>query len=187
MIRTDKQHLDGLLRGALGSLAGLTAMALFFKVTQAVSGGGGNGADDGEGILERHDGLDDISVAGQQTREDEPATATVGRLAYDAAAGHEPNEETKQKLGQAVHWGYGVLVGGIYGALRPSAPMPDLAAGLGYGTALWLIGDEIMVPLLGLAEGPTAHSIPDHATALAAHLAFGAATASATQALRHVM
>lgn len=186
MIRT-KEHVDGMARGALGSLAGLAAMALFFRATQALSNGAGDGAGNGEDVLERRDELDDISVVEQQTRDDEPATATIGRLAYEQTMGHDPDDELKQKLGQGVHWGYGVLVGGIYGALRPSASVPDLAAGLGYGTALWLIGDELVVPLLGLAEGPTAHSISDHASALGAHLAYGAATASATQALKNVM
>lgn len=187
MIRTRNEHVDGMLRGALGSLAGLGAMALFFRAMQALSNGAGDGREEGEDFVERHDELDDVSMVGQQTRDDEPATATVGRIAYEQATGHEPDDEVKQKLGQGVHWGYGVLVGGIYGALRPSASAPDLAAGLGYGTALWLIGDEIMVPLLGLAEGPTGHSISEHASALGAHLAYGAATASATQALKHIM
>lgn len=186
----ENEHVDGMLRGALGSVAGLAAMGLFFKATQAFSNGSGGSSDTGEekeDILERQDALDDISVVGEQSREDEPATASVGRIGYSKVAGHEPDEETRHKLGQAVHWGYGVLVGGVYGALRSEAHTPDLAAGLGYGTALWVIGDEIMVPLLGLSEGPTAHSVPDHAKALGAHLAYGAATATATQALKRVM
>lgn len=186
----ETERVDGMVRGALGSLAGLAAMGLFFKAAQAFSNGSGDSPEAGEekeDIIERQDALDDISVVGDQSREGESATATVGRIGYTAVAGEEPDEETRQKLGQAVHWGYGVLVGGVYGALRPEADTPDLAAGLGYGTALWVIGDEIMVPLLGLSEGPTAHSVPDHAKALGAHLVYGAATATATQALKRVM
>lgn len=197
----DTEHVDGMLRGALGSLAGLAVMGLFFRAIGALasdSEAAGNDAENeagneaGNGAerqdpLREHDELDDISVAGQRTRDDEAATETIGRLAYEKATGHEPDEEAKHRLGQAVHWGYGVLVGGIYGAMRPEAHGPDLVAGLGYGTALWVLGDELVVPLLGLAEGPTAHSIPDHAKGLGAHLAYGAATATATQALRRVM
>ncbi len=186
MARIDSDHMNGMLRGALGSLAGLAVMGLFFRASQALSNGEGQGSDE-EDIVERQDALDDIAVSGRQAREDEAATAALGRIAYHTATGDEPDEKAKEKLGQAVHWGYGVLVGGLYGALRPAADVPDLVAGLGYGTALWVLGDEIMVPLLGLSAGPTAHSIPDHAKALGAHLAFGAATATATQALRRVM
>lgn len=190
MYTLDHDHIDGMLRGALGSLAGLAVMGLYFRAAQAVSSGedrAGSEPDDGEDPLEEIDALDDIAIAGQHSEEDEGATESVGRIAYEMATGHDPDHETRQKLGQAVHWGYGVLVGGMYGALRPEAEAPDLVAGLGYGTALWVLGDELTVPLLGLSEGPTAHSIPDHAKALGAHLAYGAATATATQALRRVM
>lgn len=183
----ENEHVEGMVRGALGSLAGLAAMGLFFKATQSLSNGSDGGGEEEEDIIEKQDALDDISVVGEQSREDEPATASVGRIGYEQVKGRDPDEETKQKLGQAVHWGYGVLMGGVYGALRSEAETPDLAAGLGYGTALWVLGDEIMVPLLGLAEGPTAHSVPDHAKALGAHLVYGAATAGATQALKRIM
>lgn len=189
-MRGDNEHIEGMVRGALGSLAGLAAMGLFFRAMKAFSGGDGDSgaARKGEGdFFEWQDGLDDVSLVGSRSEADEPATASVGRIGYRTVMGGEPDAETKKKLGQAVHWGYGVLMGSVYGALRPEARTPDLAAGLGYGTALWVLGDEIMVPLLGLAEGPTAHSMPEQAKALGAHLAYGAATATVTQALRRVM
>lgn len=183
------EHLEGMARGAVGSLAGLAVMGLFFRAAERLSNGSeeSGAASEEEDVLERQDALDDVSLVGRQSREDEPATATVGRIGYHAVTDDDPDRVMKQKLGQAVHWGYGILMGGVYGALRSEAETPDLAAGLGYGTALWVLGDELMVPLLGLAEGPTAHSIPDHAKGLGAHLAYGAATATATQALKHVM
>lgn len=188
---TFAQHrLDGLLRGALGSLAGLTAMGLFFRAAGAIDGrNGGKGAtgDHDADFIERHDELDDITLAGQQAQEDEGATEAVGRIGFHAVTGHDPDEEMKERLGQAVHWGYGILLGGLYGALRDDADAPDLLGGLGYGTAAWIVGDEIMVPMLGLAGGPTAHRWTVHAKALGAHLVYGAATAGATQALKRVM
>lgn len=191
MKSTHNERLDGLVRGAVGSMAGLTAMGLYLKAMEALAdrsnGSAAVGGENESGPLEVRDELDDISVVGRQSREDESAPDTVGRIGYEKAIGHEPDEETRKKLGRAVHWGYGVLMGGLYGALRQEADGPDLKAGLGYGTALWMVGDEIMVPLLGLAEGPSGHSIPDHAKGLGAHLAYGAATAGATQALKRVM
>lgn len=191
-MRNGHDVVEGGLRGALGSLAGLAAMGLFFRAVKALDGPGEDAAtrDGGEGDdgpIERHGQLDDISIVGHKSRSDEPATATLGRLGYEAAKGEEPDEELKAKLGQAVHWSYGVMVGSMYGALRADAEEPDLLGGLGYGTALWVLGDEIAVPMLGLSEGPTAHSWKDHAKGLGAHLVYGAATSAATQALRRVM
>jgi uncharacterized membrane protein YagU involved in acid resistance len=187
-MRIEERRLDGLVRGAVGSLAGLLAMALFFRGARAWAERWQGSAAEEERADDGDEGaLDDISVAGQKTREDEPATEMVARLGYETVAGDEPDEETRRRLGQAVHWGYGILLGGLYGALRSRAEGPDLLGGLGYGTAAWLLGDEIMVPMLGLARGPTAHPWSDHAMALGAHLAYGAATSTATQALKRLM
>jgi hypothetical protein len=183
---TERERLLGLARGAVGSLAGLLAMRLVFEAARALRPDNGSGGGS-EGPIERRDELDDMAIGDIESREGEPATATVGRLAHQAALGKEPDDARKAKLGQVVHWSYGVVMGSVYGATRPHADLPDLAAGLGYGTALWALGDELMVPILGLSEGPTAHDWVTHATGLGAHLAYGAATATATQALRRVM
>lgn len=182
------ERFDGLLRGAVGSVAGLAAMALFFRAAEKLNGSNGAAGGTGEeGFMERQDALHEVSVVGEQAEEDEAATEAVARIGYQAAAGHDPDERLKQRLGHAVHYGYGVLLGGVYGAMREDAEAPDLLGGLGYGTAAWVLGDEITVPLLGLAEGPTSHGWKTHATALGAHLAYGAATAGATHALRRMI
>lgn len=192
MAGLEQQHWDGMVRGALGGVAGLLAMGLFFRFAGALADGNGEAGDEEAGAeetgpLERSDALDDISLAGQQSKEGEPATAALGRIAYQTVLGGRPDDETRGRLGQAVHWSYGVLAGGVYGALRTELDASDVAAGLGYGAALWVLGDEVMIPLLGLSAGPTAHSISDHALALGAHLVYGATTAGATRALTELI
>jgi len=174
------------LRGSLASVAGILAMDRFFKSIRRV---GAQPADDDDRRSNRGERrLDDISLVGRSAKEGEPSTQAVGRLAYRALKGEDPPESTHRRLGTAVHWGYGMAVGALFGLLRPE-PEDDgvLGDGLGYGTALWLFGDELAVPLLGLAKGPTAVPARTHAEALGAHLAYGLATASATKALRRVL
>ena len=47
--------------------------------------------------------------------------------------------------------------------------MPGLGAGVGlpYGFALWVLGDEIAVPAMGLSKGPQEYPVDIHADALA--------------------
>lgn len=177
----------GLLRGTLASLAGLAAMSLYFRVLSSLSGnGGGDGEADESGNHKR--ALDDISLLEQRSRDGEPATETVARLAHEAVTGDEPEDDRRATLGQVVHWGYGMLVGALYGALRDDdADGLDVGGGLGYGAALWLLGDEIAVPVLGLARGPTAHPASMHASMFGAHLVYGATTAAANRALSRVL
>jgi len=72
-----------------------------------------------------------------------------------------------------IHWGYGVLWGGLFGALRNRVPVIGSAAGLTYGTGLWLIGDELMMPILKLSPPSTDFPWQNHARAFTNHAAYG--------------
>jgi hypothetical protein len=135
--------------------------------------------------------LDDISLIGQQHREEESSTAALGRMIYQAITGKEPqSEETKEALSYLVHWGYGLLQGGLYGAARAGNGHSrglDLLGGAVHATGLWLLGDEAAVPLLGLQEGPTAVRPVGHLNRYGAHLAYGLTTAATTQLLEKMV
>jgi uncharacterized membrane protein YagU involved in acid resistance len=103
----------------------------------------------------------------------ENAPTKVGRVAAETV-GVEVPEEQRPKLGQVVHFAYGTAWGAAYGLLRHRFPRLPRASGLLFGAALWLLGDELMLPALELA--PPAPKFPKetHLRALAAHLAYGA-------------
>ena len=169
--------------GVLGGTAGLVAMRLYWMAATALEG-------EDPRMLTR-DGsahpLDEVSMTGGlQANEDESSTAAVGRMAYEQVTGEAPSKEEKAALSYGVHWTYGLLTTGLYGALRGRAGGADLAGGAGFGAALWALGDELAVPTLGLSQGPTAYPLRQHAHRLGAHLAFGLTTAAATQALFHL-
>lgn len=127
-----------------------------------------------------------MSLVGVQHRPDESATAALGRNLYSAVTrGKEPSGKMKHRLSQGVHWVYGLTVAGLYGAARTRArrDRPDISGGLIFGLGLWAVGDELLVPLLGLSDAPTEFPASFHAQALAGHLAFGAATAAAAHLL----
>lgn len=195
------QRWKGFVAGSMGSLVGLMAMGFYQQqiapAVKEMAGGGsrqgsggqsgsqGNGQSRGQGQSEP---LDDISLVGRHYEKDESATAALGRIAYKEISGQEPqSEETEEMLSYLVHWGYGIFQGGMYGALRASADGLDVKGGLGYATALWLFGDELAVPMLGLQGGPTSVSEVQHLNRLGAHLAYGLGTAIATQTLLKVL
>jgi uncharacterized membrane protein YagU involved in acid resistance len=123
-----------------------------------------------------------ISLVGPQHRRDESSTDALGRLAYAKLTGREPSPAAKRALSWAVHIGYGLLVAAGYAALRGGATRHALRDGALFGTGLWLLGDEVAVPLLGLADKPTAYPPSRHAQSLAQHLGFGIATAATAHA-----
>ena len=165
----------GFVLGLAGGAAGVCAMNSFMKHSS--------------GIFERLPGDSltgrprSVSLIGKQHREDESSTAAVGRILYREAAGAEPqSDELKETLSNLVHWGYGIAMGGVWGALQPESFDPK--AGVAYGSALWLAGDEAAVPLLGLSSSPASHPPSEHAQTLAAHCVYGAVTATTTGLLQ---
>jgi hypothetical protein len=127
-----------------------------------------------------------MSPLGTQHGPDESATDALGRMGYQSVVGHDPSPKGKRALSWGVHIAYGLFVAGLYGLIE-ARERHTLTRALGtgalFGAGLWLIGDELVVPLLGLQDKPTEYSASRHAQALAAHLGFGLATGATTQIL----
>ncbi len=130
---------------------------------------------------------DSISLIGRQYRQDESSTDALGRIAYTQVKGYEPDKVTKATLSNTVHWSYGLLQGGLYGLARAGVNDLDIPGGLAFGAGLYLLGDEMAVPMLGLQNGPTAFSAGEHLQGIATHLVYGVATAVATQCLHRLI
>jgi hypothetical protein len=180
----DSNGWKGFVLGVAGSVAGLIAMAYYWQIVPALFKGESNqGSKNGAG----ESSLKDISLFEKQYREDESSTAALGRIIYSQIVGQEPrSQETKTLLSYLVHWAYGMLAGGVYGSIAGRSKGLAVKGGLAYGTALWLYGDEAIVPLMGLQGGPTAVSPAQHAHRFGAHLAYGVGTAAATQLLQRL-
>ena len=107
----------------------------------------------------------------------------VSRNLFD----HELTDEQKKIAGPAVHYAYGSMVGAMYGGMAELLPVTSAGFGLAFGMALWLLGDEIAVPALGLGKGPTEVPVDKHADALAGHLAYGMTTDVLRRVIKHVI
>lgn len=158
------------LVGAAGGVAGLAAMRLAMKASSRA--------------IER--------VAPPSTRaggnSEQAVTEKIGGTIYRILAGHPPSEVTTERLGTAVHWSFGVAMAAGYGLVRGGPRRGiDAFGGLAFGKLLWLVGDELAVPLLGLAKAPWKYPLRAHVTPLFGHLAYGLATAAATQTLARLV
>lgn len=174
----DKSYTRSMLVGAAGGLVGLVVMGWVMKASQRVLPKPSEEEPEDEGA----ENGESISVVGKHYRDGEPATAALGRLFYSRVAGHVPAKKTEERLSNAVHWSYGLGVATLYAALKP-ARLPGWQSGLLFGLGLWAVGDELMVPLLGLSKGPQAHPLSTHASALLGHLAYGAAVGATVDAI----
>ena len=105
----------------------------------------------------------------------------------EALVGHALPAERKAAAGSAVHYGYGAAMGALYGGLAELVPSVGMGLGIPYATALWLFGDEIAVPALGLGKPPSETTAAEHAAALSSHFVYGVTLDIARRVLRHIV
>lgn len=126
--------------------------------------------------MNRFQGLVSNLSDGQILSQDEDATIKTARAIARNVFHCDLTEAQKQWAGPAVHYGMGAGLGAVYGTLAETAPVTTSGFGLLYGTAAWLVADEIMVPVMGFAKGPAEYEFSSHVNALASHLVYGSVT-----------
>lgn len=82
-------------------------------------------------------------------------------------------EEQKQTAGNTVHYTFGTLMGGVYGALASTLKDAPLGTGILFGIGLWLATDEFLLPQLGLSKPPRERDLKEHAYEASAHALYG--------------
>jgi hypothetical protein len=107
-------------------------------------------------------------------RESSSTGAAADKLAAMAGAALTANQ--RERAGEAIHWAIGTAAGAAYALLRRRWPSAAKMGGVPFGAGFFLVGDELMNPLLGLTPGPSAYPWQAHARGLAGHLTFGATT-----------
>ena len=123
----------------------------------------------------------------QDTAEQDDATVETAKAISKGVFGHELQESEKESAGAAVHYAFGTVTGGLYGALAEVTPQVTTATGLPFGAAFWLLADEITVPLLGLSKGPAQYPASTHVYALTSHLVYGVTAELSRRAVRQVL
>jgi hypothetical protein len=169
-MRDDDMHepdvAKGAIAGLVGGLAGTFVMSEFqgwwsraVRGEQPQSSGGHHDARDWQ---ELHEGKNANEITAQAL-----ARTAIGR----------PLDRSELSIAApAVHYTFGALVGGFYGAMAENTPTVRALSGAAYGTAVWAAADEIAMPVLGLSERTDQQPFERHFHAFAAHLVFGVAT-----------
>jgi uncharacterized membrane protein YagU involved in acid resistance len=114
----------------------------------------------------------------------EPLPQAMARRITEDVLHLKVSDETLSKLGNFVHWGYGIAWGALYGALHQRVPVLSKAAGLPFGFGFWIVGDEIVTTAFKITPPPQAFPIDAHMRGLAGHLAFTVAADGTFRALR---
>jgi putative membrane protein len=114
-------------------------------------------------------------------------TVKVAQMVSRKLIHHELTPAEKKIAGPTVHFGYGAAVGALYGGLSELLPTVSIGLGIPYATLLWLGGDEIAVPALGLGKLPTEVPTEEHASKVATHFVYGITLDISRRILRRIL
>ena len=120
-------------------------------------------------------------------KEEEDATVKTAEAISEGLFHHELTADEKKVAGPAVHYSFGTLTGGVYGALAELTPKVTRGVGLPFGTAVWLGADEVAVPAFRLSKPPLSTPPSVHARELAAHLVYGLTTETVRRLVRRAL
>lgn len=106
---------------------------------------------------------------------DEASTEVAARRLVEGVAHRPIGGGKQQKLaGNVMHFAMGAGWGGLLGLV--AARRPRLRHGLLFGTLVWAVNDNLILPALRLADWPRRYPLSVHLRAWFAHLVFGAGT-----------
>lgn len=182
----------GILAGAAAGIVATAAMSLFQKAQS-------KGSEVIKKAYEKQRSTTSPSFAQEEqnnqpqdkqaksSEESQPATVKAAQKVVHVITGRELHEEDRAKGGSIVHYSFGTLMGALYVGLAEYSGKPRRGYGLGFGSALFLLADEISVPALGLAPPVTKTPISTHLNAWLWHAVYGTTAEAVRGWVRHAL
>jgi uncharacterized membrane protein YagU involved in acid resistance len=118
---------------------------------------------------------------------DDATMKTADAIVSTVTGGRHLSHEEKEKGGPIVHYSFGAIMGGIYGAVAEGLPQSTAGLGTAFGAALFTGADLIAVPALKLSESSGEQPVSSLATPFAAHLVYGATTEAVRRLVRALL
>lgn len=107
-------------------------------------------------------------------------------LAEQFAGRRLPEEERALAL-QGIHWIFGTLAGGVYGALVEIEPSLAAWRGAAFGITLNRFTHETVLPKLGLTAPPQQQPTQERISEWVTHAAYGVATDAVRRSVRRAL
>ena len=167
--RRSKRLIGSTMAGIAGGLAASWVMNLF--ITQL-------GSKITEQLMtdEQREQQRQAASSQEQQSSDDATMKTADAVVHAVTHGRHLSQQGKRRGGPIVHYTFGALMGGLYGALAESSRWTSVGFGTAFGAALFASADLAAVPALKLGPSPAEQPLAQQATPLAAHLVYGVTT-----------
>lgn len=108
-------------------------------------------------------------------------------VAVEMVTGEEVPEDKKELVQEAIHWPFGTLMGGAYGAVAEALPAATTGYGAAFGLTVLATTHESTMPALGITPAPTDMPAKEHVSELFSHTLYGVTTELVRRTVRDLL
>ena len=170
----EKHPVRGILAGVAGGLVAAWTMNVWSEGPGAALSKQLETPEEQKQLTEQSDGED-------------ATMKTADAIVSAVEGGQHLTHEERAEGGPIVHYAYAALVGGLYGGLAEYSSLVRSGFGTTYGSALFVGGDLVAVPALGLSKPLAAYPAASYAGPFTAHLVYGATTELVRRIVRVIL
>lgn len=170
----NKHVVRGILAGVAGGLAASWVMNEFSSTL-------------GQKLSEAVETPEQQQLLKQQSDGEDATMKAADRIVETVTGGRHLSHEQREIGGPIVHYGFGALMGGVYGALAEYTDVAKAGFGTTFGGLLFAGADLLGVPAARLGPWPSEYPVSSLANPLAAHLVYGATTELVRRAVREIL
>jgi putative membrane protein len=124
----------------------------------------------------------------EQKSDGEDATMKAAdKIVETVTGGRHLSHEQREIGGPIVHYSFGALVGGVYGALAEYSSAARSGFGTTFGGLVFSTADLFGVPAFKLGPWPDEYPVSSLANPLASHLVYGATTELVRRIVREIV
>src|ERR1700761_1386223 len=109
----------------------------------------------------------------QQSDGEDATMKAADKIVETVTGGRHLSHEQRVIGGPVVHYGFGALMGGVYGALAEYTDVAKAGFGTTFGGVLFATADVFGVPAMKLGPWPDQYPLSSLASPLAGHLVYG--------------
>jgi putative membrane protein len=170
----------GVIAGVVGGLVASWVMNVF------IENAGPKIQDAAQTDVERAEAAWQQAVRNDEPQED-ATMKTADAVVEAVTGGRHLSWEEKKIGGPIVHYAFGTIMGGFYGAAAEYSRIARSGNGTLFGAALFTGADLVAVPALGLSSSTGEESPSSLAAPYAAHLVYGVTTEFVRRLVRAVL
>ena len=109
----------------------------------------------------------------QEREEGRNANELAAQMIATTVAGRSLTDEQLTIAAPLIHHSFGAALGAIYGHFVGNDRRYLVMRGITFGSTVWLLADEVAMPLLRLSRSTTERSLEKHMQSFVTHIVFG--------------